>query len=196
MLFAHLCKHYNKNFKNLFISPSRSRSAIRSHWPLTSSTLRRLMPPLSPLAHAARGDPMYSRYSFNRMGGEILLISYVLIYLLALRAEILLISFFALSYAFSMYSVINYHHFLALHTMPTELVHWIWWNVAVNFSESLQLRFSGVVSDVPDTRSGGNWFRRTLHSCLQDNFCNKIYKISRAAPLRVGAIPIILCYFQ
>jgi hypothetical protein len=34
-----------------------SRSATRSHWLLTSSTLRRLVPPLSPLTHEVRGAP-------------------------------------------------------------------------------------------------------------------------------------------
>ena len=65
----------------------------------------------------------------------------------------------------------------------------------------MQLRFSGHVLDVPKMWSGGNWFRRTLASCLQGNLANKIYKISRAAPLRVGAIifssfvSIVIIYF-
>ena len=37
---------------------SHSRSATRSHRLLTSSTLRRLVPPLSPLAHEPRGGPI------------------------------------------------------------------------------------------------------------------------------------------
>ena len=35
-----------------------SRSATRSHWPMTLSSLRRLVPPLSPLTHEVRGDPI------------------------------------------------------------------------------------------------------------------------------------------
>jgi hypothetical protein len=42
-----------------------SRSAIGSHWLLTLSTLRRPMPPLSPLTHEVRGDPIMYMWCIN-----------------------------------------------------------------------------------------------------------------------------------
>ena len=52
----------------------RSRSAIRSHKLLTTSTLGRLMPPLSPRYHASRVDPELSNRTaepiFDRKGDK------------------------------------------------------------------------------------------------------------------------------
>ena len=46
---------------------SHSRSATRSHRLLTSSTLRRLVPPLSPLAHEPRGGPIKDPFIFRQL---------------------------------------------------------------------------------------------------------------------------------
>ena len=50
---------------NTLVGFWHSRSAIGSHWLLTLSTLRRPMPPLSPLTHEVRGDPIMYMWCIN-----------------------------------------------------------------------------------------------------------------------------------
>ena len=54
--------------KAILAVPLQSRSAIGSHWPTTPSLLGRPMPPLSPLTHEVRGDPVKCTFLLLRLG--------------------------------------------------------------------------------------------------------------------------------